>query len=472
MVTSRVALSFAAVAALLHCGPAARTAAARSAPGCLAPSAREPSPLLAPADAVILEPIEPTDPGHWRVRLVATSSPRAVRLAPPLDPRESTAPAEARDRCDRMLERETPDGRWRCIPVRPVFAREGHPLDAERPAVSFALVQTLTQSVWSSREPVVPLPPGRYRLRIDVRAAGQPPRRLERMFSVRSPSEATVDRLVRRWTDAIVDDCSPPGRAVAAALAQGATIAQLEPLLALDRGSTDDRATVWLALSVLPEVCDRLRARLRERDAALVAATVILRASDRFVPATVTEAEAVLARELPTASDPGTSSIQAVNRSSWSSSIVRALAERIEHLRDPTELSRWDIAFTCTDRRIDPSNLGELILALRRASAEVHGDTTHLRRTLAARAADLETQLRAEHRRIALQLAIARGAQRPPARPPIDSPSSARGCGFGFSASRHDGPRCDRTPWPTTEQLAATSVTMLLEPPSPDRTAD
>jgi hypothetical protein len=449
-----------ALFALVHCQPAAHTFVARTTRPCPAPPR---APIVQPSPArtntLVLEPVVANDPSRWQVRLSAPSPSVRVRLRTLRGNQE---------RCDNTLERQSPDGRWWCIPARSAIGGTDLILDAAHPTRTFDLVTALAfrQSATRPRDEERPLPPGRYRLRIDTQIDDGPWRPIERVFVAQSEARANIDALIGRMVTAITTDCRPAPPYVADALAAAASPAQLEPLLSLDRGRTDDRAELFVSLAVLPEVQALLRERLFHRTTGFVAATAILRQKHLFDATAVAQAESTLARELPGTSDPGVTAIFAVNRSSWSSGIIAALAARIDRTTDLVELGHWDMAFTCVDRRIEPLGLGELVRALRRAAARVRRTSPDLQRTLLRRANELEGRIRAERRSLDLALSVARGRRSPP-----PSPNISRGCGFGFGTSRRDGPQCSPDPWPTISEVVFPPTTIVLDDPVTEQDA-
>ncbi len=312
--------------------------------------------------------------------------------------------------------------------------------------------------------PRAPLPPGRYRLSLVARSerdgAAGPWRELQRFFSIAAPADARDEALLRRAITEQSPECPPAPAHVFRALAHKMTPAQLAPLLASPGATTDDRVAMFTAMIELPEVRGWLRDELSASRANFSASCVILQHGSMFDRDVRTAAEGVFAARLPSEADIGVSAIYATHSSSWSPSIVRALAQRIDRTRDANELAHWPSVFTCPGPRPSESaGLGALVRALRDAANRVRREHRDVAASLDGKAAELRAALTRIRSDADAELRQANGG-RAPALPRLDSD----GCGFGFGTSGRFASTCSRERWPTVEQLTVARGAMTLEP--------
>jgi hypothetical protein len=367
--------------------------------------------------------------------------------------------------CHPTLERQSPDGQWWCIPIAQTLDERGALLTDRDPSIEFELWHTLPLrgiARETGARSGAPLPPGRYRLRFLVRDAEGPFRTIERVFSVRQPPSSARAALIQRTEWAARERCRLPADSVLETLAMTSTIAELAPLLDLSVGSFDGREHVWTALSFLPEVRGRLASHLQDPARAFAASTAISRRADLFERAVVDRAEQVFSERFGQETEYSVSAILAIYARSQSPAIVEAVARRIDATTELEELTRWDGVLTCVSSRLDPSRLGLLVRALRRAASRVGIDDHTLQRSLLQQASLLESTIVQARAALDAQLQVARAATPSPVREQPRAVSSPI-CSVHVGPRRSEGAQCPTDPWPTDEELSISAPTLVLE---------
>jgi hypothetical protein len=334
-------------------------------------------------------------------------------------------------------------------------------ISSETPSTAFDLRWLRADT---SSGPHAALPPGRYRLSLRARSerdgATAPWREVRRFFSIASSADARGEALLRRAIAEQSRECPPAPAHVFRALSRAMTPAQLAPLLASPGATTDDRVAAITAMIELPEVRAWLRDEVSPSRASFSASCVILQRGSMFDRDARGQAEGVFAAQLASESDIGVSAIYATHQSSWSPSIVRALAQRIQRTRDVGELSHWPSVFTCpSPRPSESAGLGELVRALRDAANRVRREHRDVAVSLDARATELRAALARIRAETDAELRHANGG-RPAPLARVDGES----CGFGFGTSGRFASTCSRERWPSPDELTVAAGALTLEP--------